>query len=101
MGISYLFKCPECDFEVICSRRIDRGFTIEVQPMYCSKCKVVKDIHIGNYVYNKFGDVEHQNLNKVCKKCDTGEFLQEWDCHTCTNCGKVGILFRDIGICWD
>ena len=54
MGNTYEFKCPDCDFQVTCSRGVDRGFTIEVQPMFCSKCKVLKNIHIGNYIEDEF-----------------------------------------------
>jgi hypothetical protein len=69
--------------------------------MYCSNCKVVKNIHIGNYVRNLEGNIHLESIAKVCKTCETGKYLQEWDCHTCMSCGKVGILFRDSGICWD
>ena len=101
MGNTYEFKCPDCDFQTSCSRGVDRGFTIQVQPMYCSNCKVVKNIHIGNYVRNLEGNIHLESIARVCKTCETGKYLQEWDCHTCMSCGKVGILFRDSGICWD
>ena len=42
MGNAYDFKCPMCHFETTCSKGIDRGFRIQVEPMYCTKCKVLQ-----------------------------------------------------------
>lgn len=50
MGNLYDFKCERCEFTTRCSHGRDRGFVALVQPLYCTECKVLKNIHIGNYV---------------------------------------------------
>ena len=100
MGITHHFKCPECNLHASCSKGIDRGFRIEVQPMYCTQCKVLANIHIGNYAeYQQ--KTHYLPKDKICKTCDTGEFLKEWDSPHCPICINVNMLIRSDEICWD
>jgi Zn finger protein HypA/HybF involved in hydrogenase expression len=69
--------------------------------MHCSKCHVVKNIQIGKYVRNNEGIIQLESVQGVCESCGTGEYLKEWDCNTCPNCGEIGILHRDTLISWD
>ncbi len=64
MGNAYDFKCPICHFETTCSKGIDRGFRIQVEPMYCTQCKVLKNIVMGNYVED-YSSTTHREIKAL------------------------------------
>ena len=101
MGNAYDFKCPFCHFEASCSKKIDSGFRIQVEPMYCSKCKVLKNIHIGNFPKDEFGKTQLELLDRICEKCNTGEHLTSWNGMDCPICGHFRMKQSKFEICWD
>ena len=103
MGNYYDFKCEKCDFTTRCSHGRDRGFVVIVQPLYCSKCKVLKNIRIGKYVRDDSEFTGHriEDQKPVCGECDESEHLQLWDGMTCPKCQFAPLLMRDTWICWD
>ena len=103
MGSLYDFKCEKCIFTTRCSHGRDRGFVRLVQPLYCTKCKILKNVHIGNYVRNEaeFTGYRVEDLKPVCGECGESQYLQLWDGMTCPNCRNVPMLMRDSWICWD
>jgi hypothetical protein len=103
MGNYFDFKCEECDFTAQCSHGRDRGLTAIVQPLYCSKCKVLKNIHIGKYVVDKT-QITGQKIEKIkpiCTQCYESSYLQLWDGRTCPQCRNEPLLMKDAWICWD
>jgi len=100
MGNSFHYKCPNCDLRATCSKAVDRGFRIQVQPMFCSKCKTLKNIHIGNYEELNNKVLIHAVI-KLCKTCNSGEFLNEWDSISCPSCKDTNMLIANSEICWD
>ena len=101
MGKHFDFKCENCDFTARCSHGRDRGFVALVQPLYCVECKVLKNIHIGNYVRGTASDYKIEDLMPVCGKCNQTETLKVWDGKTCPKCENSPLLMRETLICWD
>ena len=101
MGNIYDFKCPMCDFRSSCSKGIDRGFRIQVEPMYCTQCKVLKNIVMGNYVEDYLSTTQFEPIERICKKCETGEYLTEWNTMDCPSCGHFRMKHRRSDILWD
>jgi len=103
MGEYYNFKCEKCHFIAQCSHGRDRGFTHIVQPLYCFKCKVLKNIHIGNYVRDdsQINGQGIQNIKPICTECEESGYLQLWDGKTCPKCRNDPLLMSDAGISWD
>jgi len=101
MGNLYDFKCENCDFTTRCSHGRDRGFVALVQPLYCTECKVLKNIHIGNYVRDTNANYRIEDVMPICKGCNQTETLKVWDGKTCPKCGTSPLLMRDTLICWD
>ena len=103
MGNLYEFKCEHCGFNTTCSNGRDRGFTSIVQPLYCSECKTLKNIHIGDYVREEgpLTGNRIKNVLPICKTCNSGEYLKLWDGKTCPCCFLEPMLYRDTWIVWD
>ena len=103
MGDYYDFKCEKCDFITRCSHGRDRGYVVIMQPLYCSKCKVLKNIHIGNYLSDKTEATGYkiEDVQPVCGDCSESQYLHPWDGKTCPRCGNTPLLMRDTLICWD
>lgn len=103
MGRYYDFKCEKCDFTARCSHGRDRGFVRVVQPLYCSKCKVLRNIHIGNYVRDstEFTGYRVEDLKPVCGECNESQYLQLWDGMSCPKCLSTPLLMKDAHISWD
>ena len=101
MGNAYDFKCPMCHFETTCSKGIDRGFRIQVEPMYCTQCKVLKNIVMGNYVEDYSSTTQFEPIERICKKCETGEYLTKWNTMDCPSCGHFRMKHRRSDILWD
>lgn len=101
MGTLYDFKCEKCDFTTRCSHGRDRGFVALVQPLYCTGCKVLKNIHIGNYVKDANAGYRIEDVMPMCGECEQTDNLKVWDGKTCPNCGSSPLLMRDTLICWD
>ena len=79
MGTLYDFKCEKCDFIIRCSHGRDRGFVALVQPLYCTGCKVLKNIHIGNYVKDVKAGYRVEDVMPVCGECEQTDNLKVWD----------------------
>jgi len=101
MGDRYEFKCPMCYFETTCSKGIDRGFRIQVEPMYCTQCKVLKNIHIGNFPKDAFDKNQFESIDRICQQCNTNKYLTKWNGMDCPNCGHFRMTQNRFGICWD
>lgn len=103
MGNYHDFKCERCDFTAQCSHGRDRGFKALVQPLYCTKCKVLRNVRIGNYVSDESTDfvTTLRDVVPICRECNESNNLQLWDGMTCPKCGNSPLLMRDSGICWD
>ena len=101
MGTLYDFKCEKCDFTTRCSHGRDRGFVVIVQPLYCTKCKILKNIHIGKYVRNGTSGYKVEDVMPICGGCSQTNDLKVWDGKTCPNCRNSPLLMRDTLICWD
>lgn len=101
MGSLFDFKCEKCSFTSRCSNGQDRGFEVLVQPLYCTKCKILKNIHIGDYVRDETAGFKIINVIPTCEGCSQSDTLITWDGKTCPNCGSSPLLMRDLLICWD
>ena len=101
MGSLYEFNCPICNFHTECSKGVDRGFKIKVEPMFCTNCKTLKNIHIGNYFEDKFDETQIQLIERICKDCLTGKYLISWNKMGCPCCGHFLMLSKDTYITWD
>jgi len=101
MGNLYDFKCEKCEFTTRCSHGRDRGFVVLVQPLYCTECKVLKNIQIGNYVRDANAGYRVEDVMPVCGECEQTDTLKVWDGKTCPKCGTSPLLMRDTWICWD
>ena len=101
MGDYYDFKCEKCDFITRCSHGRDRGFVMIAQPLYCSKCKVLKNIHIGNFPKDEFGTTQLELLDRICQKCNAGEYLTKWNGMDYPSCGHFRMKHRRSNILWE
>lgn len=74
-----------------------------VQPLYCTKCRALRNVHIGDYVKDdkEFTGYRVQDLKPVCSECNESQHLQLWDGMTCPKCQNRPLLMRDSWICWD
>ena len=103
MGNLYNFKCDGCGFTAECSHGKDRGFVAVVQPLFCSKCKTLKNIRIGSYVADKSQLTGYRidDVMPVCDICKESKYLRLWDGMTCPICQKSPLWMKDAWICWD
>ncbi len=96
MGSLYDYKCPDCGFTARCSHGHDRGFRVAVESLFCSKCKILKNVTVG--LYSNDG---YKSEIPICKTCQQSESLSRWDGTTCPICSHVPMLYRDTYIAWD
>ena len=96
MGEKFNYRCPECGFTAQCSHGRDRGFRLVVESLFCSECKTLKNIPVGEYV-----DSQLMEIKPVCWTCKSSETLTRWDGTTCPICKHLPMEYDKYSICFD
>ncbi len=117
MGMSYIFKCDQCDYNVESTGELSEGMRAVVSPYICNDCKIITDVMVGMYgsMYIKewFENPKESPLPDftidmkdeffTCGECK-GENLTDWDSkiYECPKCD--GKMFKDNNeppLLWD
>ena len=96
MGEKYNFKCSSCGFTATCSNGRDRGFRLVIEPLFCSTCKSLSNIPVGEYKDNLLLPIK-----TVCWTCKSSETLSKWNGTTCPICNKASMQYSGFPICFD
>ena len=100
MGMSYKFRCEECDYTPIVSGGPDMGLQARFQTSYCPVCRELLDIATERWPgCLRVPGNDDSTLNK-CWHCG-GTDLSAWNngdpCPRCGGCMVRGKVFMD----WD
>ena len=50
---------------------------------------------------DEFGQNQFEPVDRICKKCGTGEYLTKWNTMDCPSCGHFRMKHRRSDILWD
>ncbi len=82
MTAEYRFVCVSCKYECICGIGVEKGPHYLKAPMVCELCK-----ELGAFILaNPGAMLDPPSGAAVCKKCQSAEYLVQWDGMTCPQC---------------
>lgn len=92
MGEKFVFKCTNCDYEVLSSGERDYGMLAIVAPYICNDCLIVTDVLIGEFgkdIPPEFLDEKQKKEYYCCTNC-SGKNINKWDIQEkpCSKCGS-------------
>mgnify|MGYP000300578068 CR=1 FL=1 len=53
------------------------------------------------FLKDEFGQNQFEPVDRICKKCATGEYLTTWNGMDCPSCGHFRMKHRRSDILWD
>ncbi len=89
MGTWYQFHCKDCRLDAVVSGGYDRGICIQTRTMFCTQCKALHDVLLGNTGDDRVTEsdrVDPQNIGK-CPKCRGVELIPWKAEEPCPRCG--------------